>query len=115
MAGLGRIATVARWALHGQKRTLPLTVICIPSVDIRIRLQLANCTRNLALFDLSIDSKLRACDLVKLRVRDVCHGDRVATDAIIMQHKTKRHDYAGKPALLIAAINRWRSTSRRNG
>ena len=40
----------------------------------RIRLQLATRHRDLALFNLAIDSKLRACDLVKLRVRDVCHG-----------------------------------------
>ena len=46
--------------------------------------------RELALFDLSIDSKLRACDLVKLRVRDVCHGDRVASRATVMQQKTQR-------------------------
>ena len=42
------------------------------------------------LFDLSIDSKLRGCDLVKLRVRDVCHGDRVASRAIVLQQKTQR-------------------------
>lgn len=42
---------------------------------IRVRLQLQGSTRDLALFDLGIDSKLRACDLVRLRVRDVCHGD----------------------------------------
>ena len=41
---------------------------------IRIRLQMQGRLRELALFDLGIDSKLRACDLVKLRVRDVCHG-----------------------------------------
>lgn len=52
---------------------------------IRIRLQIASRIRDLALFDLAIDSKLRACDLVKLRVRDVCQGDRVATRAIVMQ------------------------------
>lgn len=46
--------------------------------------------RELALFDLGIDSKLRACDLVKLRVRDVCHGDRVAARAIVLQQKTQR-------------------------
>ncbi|HEY3253390.1 MAG TPA: tyrosine-type recombinase/integrase, partial [Polyangiaceae bacterium] len=40
--------------------------------------------------DLGIDSKLRACDLVRLRVRDVCHGDRVAARAIVMQQKTQR-------------------------
>ena len=42
------------------------------------------------LFDLGIDSKLRGCDLVKLRVRDVCHGDRVASRAIVLQQKTQR-------------------------
>jgi integrase len=44
----------------------------------------------LVLFDLAIDSKLRACDLVKLRVRDVSHGDRIAARAIVMQQKTQR-------------------------
>jgi integrase len=57
---------------------------------IRIRLQLANRKRDLALFNLGIDSKLRACDLVKLRVCDLCHGDRVAARAIVMQQKTQR-------------------------
>jgi site-specific recombinase XerC len=46
--------------------------------------------RELALFNLGIDSKLRGCDLVALRVRDVCHGDQVASRAIVMQHKTQR-------------------------
>lgn len=36
------------------------------------------------------DSKLRGCDLVALRVRDVCHGDQVATRAIVIQHKAQR-------------------------
>ena len=46
--------------------------------------------RELALFDVGIDSKLRACDLVKLKVRDVCHGDHVSARAIVMQQKTQR-------------------------
>ena len=46
--------------------------------------------RELALLNLGIDSKLRGCDLVALKVRDVCHGDQVATRAIVMQHKTPR-------------------------
>jgi integrase len=46
--------------------------------------------RELALFNLGIDSKLRGCDLVSLRVRDICHGDQVAARAIVMQHKTQR-------------------------
>jgi integrase len=44
----------------------------------------------LALFDLGIDSKLRACDLLKLKVRDVCHGERIAARAILVQQKTSR-------------------------
>jgi integrase len=55
-----------------------------------VRLQISNCARDLALFNLAIDSKLRACDLVKLRVRDVFHAERVAVRAVVMQHKTQR-------------------------
>ena len=72
--------------LVGQKTPFKLKEIWA----IRIRLQIANRTRELALFDLAIDSKLRACDLVRLRVRDVSHGDRVAARATVMQQKTKR-------------------------
>ena len=57
---------------------------------LRVRLQMEKRVRELALFNLGIDSKLRGCDLVSLKVRDVCHGDQVATRAIVMQHKTKR-------------------------
>jgi site-specific recombinase XerC len=46
--------------------------------------------RELALFNLGIDSKLRGCDLGALKVRDLCHGDQVATRAIVMQHKAQR-------------------------
>jgi integrase len=42
------------------------------------------------MFNLAIDSKLRGCDLVRLRVRDVTHGNQVAPRAIIMQQKTQR-------------------------
>ena len=52
---------------------------------IRVRLQLAERRRELALFNLAIDSKLRACDLVKLRVRDVCHGQSVASRTIVLR------------------------------
>ncbi|BAL95237.1 tyrosine-type recombinase/integrase [Rubrivivax gelatinosus] len=57
---------------------------------LRVRLQMEGRVRELALFNLGIDSKLRGCDLVGLKVRDVCHGDQVATRAIVMQHKTLR-------------------------
>jgi integrase len=68
----------------GQKSPLKLKDIWA----IRIRLLLNHRTRELALFDLGLDSKLRACDLVKLRVNDICHGDRVSTRAIVLQQKT---------------------------
>lgn len=57
---------------------------------LRVRLQMEGRVRELALFNLGIDSKLRGCDLVALKVRDVCHGEQVATRAIVMQLKTKR-------------------------
>ena len=72
--------------LVGQKAPLKLRDIW----NIRVRLQLAHRTRELALFELGIDSKLRGCDLVGLRVRDISHGDRVAARAVVMQQKTKR-------------------------
>jgi len=51
---------------------------------------LAEKTRDLALFDLAIDSKLLACDLTKLRVRGIAHGEHVASRAIVMQQKIQR-------------------------
>ena len=44
--------------------------------------------REVPLFDLGIDSKLRGCDLVRLKARDICRGDQVASRAIVMQQKT---------------------------
>ena len=49
-----------------------------------------NRVRELALFNLGIDSKLRGCDLVALRVRDIAQGGRVAARAIVMQKKTQQ-------------------------
>ncbi|BCQ24066.1 tyrosine-type recombinase/integrase [Caballeronia sp. NK8] len=72
--------------LTGQKPPLKLKEIWA----IRIRLQLAGKTRELAMFNLAIDSKLRACDLTKLRVSDICLGSRVAPRATVMQQKTQR-------------------------
>lgn len=70
--------------LVGQKAPLRVRDIWA----IRGRLQLAERTRDLALFNLAIDSKLRACDLIKLRVRDIAHGEHVSFRAIVMQQKT---------------------------
>ena len=46
--------------------------------------------RDLALFNLAIDSKLRSCDLVKIRVKDITNGTTVSSRAIVMQQKTSR-------------------------
>ena len=46
--------------------------------------------RELAMFNLAIDSKLRACDLTRLQVHDVRHGSHVASRATAMQQKTQR-------------------------
>src|SRR5208282_31724 len=72
--------------LVGQKTPLKLKEIWA----IRIRLQIARRCRELALFNLAIDSKLRVCDLMQLRVRDVCHGQSLASRALILQQKTGR-------------------------
>ncbi|WP_339648253.1 tyrosine-type recombinase/integrase [Halopseudomonas pelagia] len=72
--------------LVGQKAPLRLRDIW----SIRVRLQISEKTRDLALFNLAIDSKLRACDLTKLRVRDIADGAQVSSRAIVMQQKTHR-------------------------
>src|SRR5207253_10264526 len=71
--------------LLGQKPPLKLKEIWA----IRIRLQ-GYRTRDLALFNLAIDSKLRGCDLVALRVHDVVQGSHVANRAIVIQKTTQR-------------------------
>ena len=72
--------------LVGQKLPLKLREIWA----IRIRLQLAEHVRDLALFNLTIDSKLRGCDLVSLRVKDIAQGRSIFHRAIVMQRKTSR-------------------------
>ena len=57
---------------------------------IRIYLQNAHAVRDLAMFNLAIDSKLRGCDLVGLRVRDVTHGPQILPRAMVIQKKTQR-------------------------
>ena len=72
--------------LIGQKSPLKLKDIWA----IRFHLQQGRCIRDLALFNLAIDSKLRGCDLVDLRLRDISHGNQIMSRAIVMQQKTKR-------------------------
>jgi integrase len=72
--------------LTGQKRPLKPKDVW----SIRVRLQMERRARNLALFNLAIDSKLRGCDLVRLQVDDVSVGGRVRDRATIVQKKTGR-------------------------
>jgi len=57
---------------------------------IRVRLQVAHRTRDLALFELALDSKLRGCDLMRLRVADVVSSSGVKRRVAITQQKTGR-------------------------
>lgn len=57
---------------------------------IRIHLHNAHAVRDLAMFNLAIDSKLRGCDVVSLRVRDVTHGNQILSRAMVTQRKTQR-------------------------
>src|SRR5688500_11169830 len=57
---------------------------------IRVRLQVACRARDLALFDLALDSKLRGCDLVRLRVSDLLSPGGVKRRVVILQRKTGR-------------------------
>ena len=54
----------------------------------RVRLQLADKKRDLALFNLAIDSKLRGCDLLSVKVSDIRIGDEIRSRAKIVQSKT---------------------------
>lgn len=58
--------------------------------SIRFLLKQAKKTKELALFDMAVDSKLRGCDLIKMRVSDVAIGRDVFTRATVIQQKTGR-------------------------
>ena len=57
---------------------------------IRVRLQMARRIRDLALFDLAIDSKLRGCDLVRVKIPDISLHGAVQCRATVIQRKTGR-------------------------
>jgi integrase len=93
--------------LIGQKRPLkPKEVWAI-----RVRLQLEERRRDLALFNLALDSKLRGCDLVRLQVNDVCVGGRVRDRATVIQRKTGRPVQFEITEQTRAAIRDWVANS----
>ncbi|MEM9046582.1 MAG: integrase, partial [Pseudomonadota bacterium] len=72
--------------LVGQKRPLmPKHVWAI-----RVRLEIAENHRDLALFNTAIDSKLRGCDLVQLKVADVFAAGQVKERTSVLQSKTQK-------------------------
>lgn len=75
-----------RGRLIGQKPPLKLREVWA----IRTRLQLADRLRDLALFNVAIDSKLRGCDIVALRVEDVELSGHVRPRTTVLQRKTGR-------------------------
>jgi integrase len=82
--GQGRQITGGK--LTGQKPALKTKEVW----SIRARLELKRRVRDLALFNLAIDSKLRGCDLVRVKVEDVAAGGAVKPRAAIIQKKTGR-------------------------
>ena len=72
--------------LVGQKLPLKLEQIWA----IRIRLEIAENIRELAMFNMAIDCKLRSCDLVKLLVRDISRNGDVLDRAQVIQQKTSQ-------------------------
>ncbi len=72
--------------LTGQKPALKMKEVW----SIRARLELKKRVRDLALFNLAVDSKLRACDLTALKVEDVAAGGEVKTRGGVVQKKTGR-------------------------
>jgi integrase len=86
----------------GQKRPLQPKHVWL----IRVRLEMADNRRNLALFNMAVDNKLRGCDLVCLRVRDVFEAGRIKERASMTQSKT------GKPVKFEITETTWQSLDR---
>lgn len=82
----GRLRRITGGKLTGQKPALKMKEVW----SIRARLELKRRIRDLALFNLAIDSKLRGCDLVRMKVGDVAAGGEMKSRGIIVQKKTGR-------------------------
>jgi integrase len=71
--------------------------------------------RDLALFNLAIDSKLRACDLVKLKTSDIVHGESVLARASIIQQKTGQPVRFEITDQIRAAVQQWMAAANLRG
>src|SRR6266487_7069087 len=72
--------------------------------SIRTKLQMADRKRDLALFNLAIDSKLRGCDVIGLKVEDIAPNGYAIERATIRQKKTDRN-YQRRVANLVRSLN----------
>ena len=87
----------------GQKRPLKPKDVW----TIRVRLQMEGRRRDLAMFNLAIDSKLRSCDLARLRIDDVFAGGGVRDRATVIQKKTGRPVRFEVTEQTRAAVGEW--------
>ena len=94
--------------LVGQKRPLLPRHVW----SIRVRLEMSGNKRDLALFNMAVDSKLRGCDLVSLRVRDITHGNQVLSRAMVIQRKTQRPVQFELTEPTRSAVSAWLEKSR---
>lgn len=72
--------------LTGQKKPFKLEDIW----RIRTRLEIEKNIKELALLNLAIDSKLRSCDLLRLKIRDISSGGVIQNRVLYRQSKTER-------------------------
>lgn len=87
----------------GQKKAFKLEDIW----RIRIRLELEKRFEELSLFNLAVDSKLRSCDLLSLKVRDVSRSGTVLSRTTIRQQKTHREVQFEIPPKTQQALSQW--------
>lgn len=87
-AAVDRRVLWSKGKLSGQKPPLNLQEIWA----IRMIFQMASNTRELAMLNLAIDNKPRACDLTRLQVQDIPHGSHVAARTAVMQHEDPASD-----------------------
>ena len=85
--------------------------------SIRSKLQMADRKRDLALFNLAIDSKLRGCDVVALKVEDIAPHGYAIERAMVRQKKTGRpvrFEVTEQPGKLWMNTSAWQTGSRDN-
>ena len=79
--------------------------------SIRTKLQIEGRARDLAIFNLAIDSKLRGCDIVAIRVEDVAAGGYTADPSTGAKNGAIRSPHRRGKAVLVARRDRWPAPS----